>query len=101
MVEEEALDPLVLDSWDRIRIVSCFKKRLPVSATMMREFFLILYYLQDLIVIKSNHIDFDNEDDQLILSDEYLNTFEQFVKKDYFDSLIKSPSFQFRVSYSS
>ena len=41
---------------------------------------------------KSNHIDFDNEDDQLILSDEYLNTFEQFVKKDYFDSLIKSPS---------
>ena len=43
-------------------------------------------------MIKSNHIDFDNEDDQLILSDEYLNTFEQFVKKDYFDSLITSPS---------
>ena len=68
------------------------QEKTPSKCDNDERIFLILYYLQDLIVIKSNHIDFDNEDDQLILSDEYLNTFEQFVKKDDFDSLIKSPS---------
>ena len=38
MVEEEDSDPLLLEYWDRI-VSYLKKKRLPVDATMIRQFF--------------------------------------------------------------